>query len=1428
MTDQGARKEQCWLFYREGTDEFQRTLGNLPPSHREKVLKKIDEIADNVERGQITVTGKRIAKHVYCHKFSPDGVAYRLFVKEHIETLKGTEFHVALPVYIVKRSEEKEYDDFCKRVKESGIEVSESTRKRIRSLCEEHLREHSLELPPCPEEVRRFLDKLHTTKLHDFFEDTIVVYESEDFCEWVSEKDDTFLSLLHDKLFKLIGNISNQTTDSGRERHDFDVGHKKEAFDYRVTTEGGHRRLYLYASNAGGSESSPLRAYPSYILADEELWKAIEKGKALSLPLSREEQELLGRILNQQDLPVFISGRAGSGKSTMLYYLFANYWYKMEEFREKIIFLTYTETLRKNAFRQIKCIIDRMAGEEHPVEFREEDSNIKTLRNFLREVVAGVEPEASNEYAEHKYMDFNKFRAILSGRYDLKISPDVCWHVIRTYIKGYYHDKEMQPEDYEKLIPEEKTVTLGEFEEAYKVYQWIRKNPPTHWDELDLARKILQRRYLDNHKYYMMIFCDEAQDFTRVEFELIFRLGFASRYDFGNIPNLVVPIILAGDPLQTVNPTGFRPESLKTSLYLLVENIKPEASAKKQPSYYELKQNYRSSEDITKFSNLVNLLRFNLLNRNSGEHSEPQSSWRKSHEIPAYVSLDNFNLTVSPEDFHIVIHPELKEQIRQNPGQHTGVSKLLPAGQEGAPNLWTPLEIKGLEQDYVIVYGFGEMLARLLEPRFRAQPKSLANPEFRKEIANRIKGSNSTDLQIQMHYFFSNLYVAITRPVKRLFIVDTDKGREILWDLMLTEEKWEELLLQVKGDEWSKKENFQGLIEVGQISAKPIDPKKEAREALERWREERNLSEGRRAIQWLDKLGRHDEAKKLRAQIYEYEEEWSQAAKAYEEAREYEMAAKCWLRTGKWEETSRILQKCDSIDLVLEWARSWTEIWDHLAGRVSHENEDTQQEWISSKVFGWLAKTDEVLKNARGDDKEVVREESNKLLREMLEKSRLKSQARRYLKEQLLEQYEGFLNSLNPQTLKMIVNDLRDEYLRSKRFDKFVYLSDKYNLEKNDDYYWALAHLRNLREGVGLLLERQYYDRAVRLWEEHSWEWDDAFSDLAYKLTDKGHETNVIRAAILNNRLEDLHSDRLSQILSKPEEKRMELVKLVQDLTKQAGQGESFPLKPLFFVSLTLHSRDETYDILGLCLQKNIPPGEIAKLIRNEGEWRFLIAEVLRQKAFKKVKGDALPLDVKRVRYLLEAIHAVKKPSKYILGDLEEHLPTIFSNMYNICQEQISCNLSELKSEIESIVNFVKRYISPGDRKTKILERIEQLSGKMGIGIESPTEITQVLDGQKCKYKVTVASNENIPQGEDDKAYFFIVEKQNSTFVVRLLKSERKMLCVNRDTGDSKAFFRSMKTHKHEPLWDIGTISVSRNEAVIKVDGEKVMTVVVL
>src|SRR5262249_5191277 len=81
------------------------------------------------------------------------------------------------------------------------------------------------------------------------------------------------------------------------------------AYSYKERLKDKDATVVLQASR---------RAYPAIILADDDLWIGLEKEPLANMALSPEESEVLESARRSDGaFPLFINGRAGSGKSTI-------------------------------------------------------------------------------------------------------------------------------------------------------------------------------------------------------------------------------------------------------------------------------------------------------------------------------------------------------------------------------------------------------------------------------------------------------------------------------------------------------------------------------------------------------------------------------------------------------------------------------------------------------------------------------------------------------------------------------------------------------------------------------------------------------------------------------------------------------------------------------------------------------------------------------------------------------------------------------------------------------------------------------------------------------------------------------------------------------------------------------------------------------
>ena len=181
------------------------------------------------------------------------------------------------------------------------------------------------------------------------------------------------------------------------------------------------------------------------------------------------------------------------------------------------------------------------------------------------------------EFPRDRYVNYSEFRKLwyddFAKRPEAKhISPDLAWHTIRSYIKGIRSTDgdELSPEEFKALPRRRRSVSEATYELIFdrawsSWYKRLCENEG-YWDDQDLAARVLSLG-LAREVDCSAIFCDEAQDFTPVELDIIFQLSLFGRRSLQPEELRRVPIVFAGDPLQTFNPTGFRWDAVQAEFH---------------------------------------------------------------------------------------------------------------------------------------------------------------------------------------------------------------------------------------------------------------------------------------------------------------------------------------------------------------------------------------------------------------------------------------------------------------------------------------------------------------------------------------------------------------------------------------------------------------------------------------------------------------------------------------------------------------------------------------------------------------------------------------------------------------------------------------------------------------------------------------------
>lgn len=639
-----------------------------------------------------------------------------------------------------------------------------------------------------------------------------------------------------------------------------------------------------------------FRAYPKWILTekDNDLWLIIQRYKG-NHNLSLLPEQI--NFLNDFRFPTYINGQAGSGKSTMLYYLFANVFSNQiaGEFEGEIVFLTENKELLEETRKSISGLLE--SNPDFNYNLNVEQKSVKGSFFAFNDFLLNFLPDEEKEkYSEEKYMDFAKFKYLYNKNYQItKYPAEEAWFVINTYVIGY-DEKEIieKREQYERVVVKDFRVFDGEefrdiVEKCFPIFKKLIEEEK-YWTKTTLVRNIRKFYPEELPTNYIAIFCDEAQDFTRIELRLIIQSSAYMQYDLSNTDQ--IPIVFAGDSLQTVSPNRFTMTRLKQMYYNIFKESNYDYNSERQRrSIYTPEFNYRSSQSIVRIANTIQQFRQKYLGE---DNYIRQKSKRTDNDITRPILhykewlLESKNFETYKEKFKyksFIVPMDLNEE-----DVYVGKEDLLSSkgihANKYFTDIKTSINAKGAEYSQVVVYGFGDYYYE----NFGVLPPMIGSFNFK------------------LKFFFNKLYVAITRAQNELIIIDSKNGSDSFW---------RPLFSMIKGlsSSWETYDEIDDIIWISPDTGLERVSQSTKEDALENARKDKEQGV-------LDKNGTRLKVAASTFQILGYEKEaneclgysalvnkkWDKAGDYFKKAENLEKASDAYFRGKVWHKIPRSIE----------------------------------------------------------------------------------------------------------------------------------------------------------------------------------------------------------------------------------------------------------------------------------------------------------------------------------------------------------------------------------------------------------------------------------------------------------------------------------------------------------------------------------------
>ena len=451
----------------------------------------------------------------------------------------------------------------------------------------------------------------------------------------------------------------------------------------------------------------------------------------------------------QYPLPLIVIGSAGSGKTSVTLE-------KLKSLTGDILYVSLSSYLVQHTQRVYFS---------HQYENNKQNIDFLSLQEYIESILIPAGREIT-------VADFNRW---ISKQHRSKALQDgqKLFEEIRGVITGADPQTAYLSRDNYLSLGVKQSIYLQEARaEVYSLFEKYLQllKQGEYYDS-----NILAHAYYDKAKpHYDAVVVDEVQDFTNSQLALVLE-GLAKPDQF----------LLCGDANQIVHPNFFSWSKLKSFFY-------QDEALQTRDITRILTKNYRNSPEVTELANRIlkfKNYRFGSIDKESHYLVE---STTKMHGVVNCVQteakhLQNINAKTSQSTHYAVLVLDQHDKLR--------AEKIF-----ATPLIFTVQEAKGLEYENVILYNFVST-----EEKYQIIAKG-CDQSFLSEDFSYGRAKAKTDKSLETYKFYINaLYVAITRSIKNVYLLEDDPKHRFLQLLDINEIKTVDIDVQKSTrEEWQK------------------------------------------------------------------------------------------------------------------------------------------------------------------------------------------------------------------------------------------------------------------------------------------------------------------------------------------------------------------------------------------------------------------------------------------------------------------------------------------------------------------------------------------------------------------------------------------------------------------------------------------------